>query len=243
MPILKMVNRIKEQTSVPEALKTANITMLHKKKNKLDLNNWRGIIVTSVLRTILMKLIHDRTYETVAHSMTDSQIGAQKKKSVRNHMFVLNSIISDVLGSKKKAPIDLNIMDYKQMFDSEESSICLNSLYEAGVKDDIFALIAETNKSATFAIKTPSGITHKSSIYNKIMQGDVLSPLVSSNMVDKYIGEKALQTGHIYFYKNKVEIPPLAMVNDTLGISDCGLKTKSMNQFLNTQTNLMNLQF
>ena len=75
------------------------------------------------------------------------------------------------------------------------------------------------------------------------MQGDVLSPLVSSNMVDKYIGEKALQIGQIYLYKNKVEIPPLAMVGDTLGISECGLKTKSMNQFLNTQTNLMNLQF
>ena len=48
------------------------------------------------------------------------------------------------------------------------------------------------------------------------MQGDVLSPLVSSNMVDKYIGKKALETGQVYLYKNKVEIPPLAMVDDTL---------------------------
>ena len=33
------------------------------------------------------------------------------------------------------------------------------------------------------------------------------------------------------------------MQDDTLGISDCGVKTTQMNQFLNTQTNLMNLQF
>ena len=91
--------------------------------------------------------------------MSDSQIGAQNKKSVRNHMFVLNSIMSDVLSSKKKSPIDLNIMDYKQMFDSEESPICLNALYDAGVKDDLFALICETNTSATFVIKTPNGLT------------------------------------------------------------------------------------
>ena len=81
-------------------------------------------------------------------------------------------------------------MDYKQMFDSEEAPICLNALCEAGVKYDIFALICETNKSATFAVKTPSGITHKTSIYNKIMQGNALSPLVSSNMVDQHIGKK-----------------------------------------------------
>ena len=234
MSLLLMVNKIKEETTVPECMQRANITMLHKKKNRLDLDNWRGIFVTSVLRIILMKMLHDRAYDTVAQSMTDSQIGAQRKKSVRNHMFVLNSIMSDVLSSKKKTSIDLNIMDYKQMFDSEEAPICLNALYEAGVKDDIFALICQTNKSATFAIRTPNGITQTTSIYNKIMQGDVLSPLVSSNMVDQHIGKKALETGQFYLYKNKVKIPPLAMVDDTLGISECGVKTASMNQFLNT---------
>ena len=33
------------------------------------------------------------------------------------------------------------------------------------------------------------------------------------------------------------------MQDDTLGISTCGIKAKQMNQFLNTRTNLMNLQF
>ena len=45
------------------------------------------------------------------------------------------------------------------MFNLEEAPIRLDALYDAGVKDDIFALICEANKSATFAIKTPSEIT------------------------------------------------------------------------------------
>ena len=101
--------------------------------------------MTSVLRTILMKIIHERTYQQVSLSMTESQIGAKKGKNVRNHIFVLNSIISDVLSSVKKPPIDLCVMDYRKMFDSEEGHICLNALYEAGVQDDIFALISEAN--------------------------------------------------------------------------------------------------
>ena len=150
---------MKDVTSIPDCVRTANITMLHKKKDKLDLKNWRGIFVTSVLRTILMKLIHERAYEKVAPNMTDSQIGAVRKKSVRNHIFILNSIISDVLSSNKKAPIDLTIMDFSQMFDSEDVSICLNALYEAEVKDDTFALIYEANRTNFIAVKAPNGLT------------------------------------------------------------------------------------
>ena len=78
-----------------------------------------------------MKLIYERTYDKVDQNMTDSQIGARKKKSVRNHLFILNSILSDVMSSVKKECIDLSIMDFRQMFDSEKLSTCLNAMYDA----------------------------------------------------------------------------------------------------------------
>ena len=75
------------------------------------------------------------------------------------------------------------------------------------------------------------------------MQGDVLSPLISSNMVDNNIGQLALNTSNIYLYKNKVVIPPLLMQDDTLTVSQCGFKTTKVNSFINTETNIMGLQF
>ena len=92
-----------------------------------------------------MKLIYGRTYEKVDGSMTDSQVGACKKKSVRNHLFIINSIISDVMSSVKKEPIDLSAMDYKQMFDAEELSVCLNALYDATIQDDMLNMIYEAS--------------------------------------------------------------------------------------------------
>ena len=62
-------------------------------------------------------------------------------------------------------------------------------------------------------------------------------------MVDRHIGRRALETGNVYLYKDKVPIPPLAMIDDTLAITVCGVKTKKMNEFLNIRTSLMNLQF
>ena len=55
-------------------------------------------------------------------------------------------------------------MDFRQMFDAEEVEITMNAFYEAGVKDDIFELICAANKNATFAIKTPSGLTARTTI-------------------------------------------------------------------------------
>ena len=129
------------------------------------------------------------------------------------------------------------------MFDCEDAEICLDALYEAGVQNDIFALITEANRENVISVKTPNGRTEKDFIRNKIMQGDVLGPLVSSNMVDRHIGRMAIATGNVYMYKDKVPIPPLAMIDDTLGISVCGVKTQKMNEFFNLRTSLMNLQF
>jgi hypothetical protein len=134
-------------------------------------------------------------------------------------------------------------MDFSQMFDAEDISICLNALYDSGVKDDTFALIYEANKTNVISVKTPNGLTETTTIHEKVMQGDVLSPLMSSNMVDFNIGKAAVVTGNIYMYKEKVAIPPLMMQDDTLGISVCGHKSQQMNNFLNTRTNIMNLQF
>ena len=241
--VLMLLNKMKSQMKIPDELKAANVTILHKKNSKVDLNNWRGIFVTSVIRGILMKLIYGRTYEVVDKNMTDSQIGARKKKSVRNHLFVLNSILSDVMSSKNKEPVDLNIMDFKQMFDAEELPSVLNAMYESGVKNDMLALLKEANEIVKFAVKTPNGTTEQRTINNKIMQGDVMAPLMSSNFVDTNVVKPAVVTGNVYMYKNKVPIPPLIMQDDTLTVSLCGKKTKSMNKLINTCTSNMGLQF
>ena len=48
--------------------------------------------------------------------MFDTQIGARKKKSVRNPLCVLNLILSDVMATIKKESIDINVLNFRQMF-------------------------------------------------------------------------------------------------------------------------------
>ena len=72
----------------------------------------------------------------------------------------------------------------------------MNALYESEVNADLFALICEANNETKFAVKTPNGTTETTTIKRKILQGDVLAPLVSSNFVDRNIVKKAMISGN-----------------------------------------------
>ena len=48
---------------------------------------------------------------------------------------------------------------------------------------------------------------------------------------------------HLYLYKDVVQVPILTMVDDALAVTECGYKTKMMNAFINTKTNLKKLQY
>ena len=114
LSLLKLFNKMKTENFIPEFIKMADVVTIYKGKGeKCDLQNDRGIFLVTVFRSILMRLIYLDYYETLDQSISDSQVGARKGKSVRNHIWVLNGIICDILSSKKKLPIDIGIYDYR----------------------------------------------------------------------------------------------------------------------------------
>ena len=166
-----------------------------------------------------MRMINNDKYDVIDANMSDSQVGARKKKNIRNHIFIVNGIINDVLQDKSKA-VDIEIMDYKQCFDSMWLEDALNDLYDSGVKDDTLAILHEANKNVKVAVKTPHGLTERKNVEKIILQGDVFGPTECSVSVDTY-GKECLQDEkHLYSYK-----PPLAMVDDLLIVSECGYTT------------------
>ena len=134
------------------------------------MNNERGIFIVTVFRSILMRLIYNDKYDIIDSNMSDSNVGARKKKNIRNHIFVINSIIHDVLSSNNKVPIDIQIMDYRQCFDAMWLKETMNDLFEAGVQDNQLAVLYEANKEIDVAIKTPGGLTDRVKVKEIILQ-------------------------------------------------------------------------
>ena len=242
--MLKLFNKMKTENYIPEFIKNADVTTIYKGKGeKYNLENDRGIFLVSIFRSILMRLIYKNKYQTIDKNMSDSQVGARKGKSVRNHVWILNGIIQDVLSSKTKTPVDIQIFDYKQCFDTLWLEECLNNIYDSGVQDDQLALLYSINSHVNVAIKTPIGRTTRKSIFNVITQGDVFSPILCGNLVDT-IGKECLKEGkYMYRYRGEVDIPPLSMIDDLLCVSECGHRTSMLNSYINHKTSSMKLQF
>ena len=244
LSLLHIFNKIKEENHIPEFIRLADVSTIYKGKgSKKELENERGIFVVTILRSILMRLIYSDYYSILDNSMSDSQIGARKGKNIRNHLWIVYGIISDVLSSKNKKPIDIQIFDYKQCFDSLWLQECMNDFYSAGVQDNKFALLHNINANVKIAVRTPVGKTSREGIYNAITQGDVFGPMLCSKQVDTFGQECLKESRYTYLYKGWVEIPPLSMVDDLLSVSECGFKTQTVNAFLTFKTDSKKLQF
>ena len=105
------------------------------------------------------------------------------------------------------------------------------------------ALLYKSNVENLVAVNTPMGITERVDMPKIVQQGGTWGPALCSNSIDT-IGKKCQERGELnYLYKNTVRVLPLAMVDDLMGISKCGLDTVEMNTFMNVQVELKKLRF
>ena len=208
----------------------------------MDLQNDRGIFIVNVLKSIFMKMVWGDVYDTLDSNMSDSNVGGRRKKNIRNHLFIINGIVNDVINGKGE-PIDMEVIDYRQCFDSMWLSESVNDLFESGIQDDNLALIHAANAKNLVAVKTPAGITDRKSIEKIVMQGEVTGPGQCSNQVDTFGKECLEDAKHLYDYKGGLGVPPLGMVDDVIAVSKCGLESVEMNTYLNQKTNIKKLQF
>ena len=182
-------------------------------------------------------------YSCLDSTISDAQVGGRKGKSVRNHIWVLNAVICDILSKKKKTPIDLQIFDYKECFDSLWLEDCMNDMYNGGIQDDKFSLLYKMNTLVNVAVRTPVGKSNRGTIKHAIIQGDVFGPMFCGKHVDD-IGKECIENNkYMYKYKGEVNIPPLIMIDDLITVSECGPKTTMINSYINTKTAIKKLQF
>ena len=240
--LLMLLNRLKKELHIPAFMQLADIVAIYKGKgDKLSLENDRGIFILNIFRSIMMKMIYAEKYEIIDQNMSDSNVGARRKKSIRNHLFILNGIINDAINNKKS--LDILIVDYKQCFDSMWLDECINDLFKAGVRDDQLALIYQANSENQVAVKTPFGKTERRNVEKIVLQGEVFGPLECSVSIDNFGKECIDNEKYLYSYKNEVGVPPLAMIDDLVCPSVCGVDSVLINSYINAKTNTKKLQF
>ena len=185
--ILQLVNGIKAEFFIPYNLQLSNITTIYKKKgSKHDLENDRGIFGLSVFRKIIDKLIYHEKYPLLDEGMSDSNVGARKKRNIKNHLFVVYGVINSVLKGES-ACIDIDIYDLVKAFDVLWLDDCMNDIWDTlqqDARDDKLGLIYQTSRTNMVAVNTAVGQTERRNITEIVTQGGTWGPMLCSNSVD-----------------------------------------------------------
>ena len=166
--------------------------------------------------------------------MSCSNVGGRKNRNIRDHLFTLYAVINDVINGNG-ASIDAHLYDVIKCFDEMWYQETFNDLWNVQVQDDKFALLSKLDGHCKIVVKTPCGVTDMFEMQKIILQGSVFGPIKCSVQMDT-LGKDALQTGKgIYKYKDAVDIPSLAMIDDVLGISTCGDASIELNAMINAK--------
>ena len=186
------MRKIQDTKEVPELMELANIITLYKGKgSRFELDNDRGIFILTILRMIHDRIIYNDIYEKVDKSMSDAQVGGRRNRGIRNHLFMLYSIINSVK-NKECGPVDLQIYDVTKCFDKLWLMECCQDLFEAGVTDDKLTMIYNMNKTNQVAVQTPGvGLTERVEIPSIVTQGGCLGPIMAGVSIDT-IGKDTL---------------------------------------------------
>ena len=157
---------------------------------------------------------------------------------------VFNEKFLEVNGVLKggEHPIDLQIYDIKNCFDSLWEMDVVNNMYEFGMKNMNLNLIHNENQTSNITVKMPHGESKEFEVKNSILQGTKLGPsqcIVNLNE----IGSSAFQhPSTLYNYRGIVATPPLQAIDDIIAIQYCGGNRLS-NKLINAVVNEKKLDF
>ena len=173
--------------------------------------------------------------------MSFSNVGGRKHINIRDHMFVVNAAVNNVINGDGKS-FDIQRFDVLKCFDEIWYEETLNDMWDVQIQDDRFALISKLDDNCKIVVKTPCGVTDMFELSRLVLQGSVFGPVKCSVQMDT-IGKESLRTGYgIYKYKNTVDIPSLAMIDDVIGMSSCGDDSIELNAMINAKIEIKKLR-
>jgi len=164
---------------VPQQWKDAIIKTLHKKKDRTDCNNYRGISLVAHAGKVLLKIVASRlsSYCETEHILPEEQCGFRPARSTVDMLFVVRRL--QQLGRQKKIPLYMCFIDLQKAYDSVDRELLWEVLTRLGVPTKMLTIIRNFHEGMRARVRADDG-EHSDwfNVTQGLRQGCVLSPLL-----------------------------------------------------------------
>jgi len=159
---------------IPMEWKTSILSTIHKKGNKENCDNYRGIAVTSTLSRIYGKLLKIKMEQEYRDLEAEEQAGFRAGRSTVDHLFCVSQIIEKKTAFNQE--VHLLYVDLRKAYDS----VPHNKLWEALEKTNISVTLIKAAKrlyeDVTTKIKMGNKLSNGFTTTKGLKQGCCLSP-------------------------------------------------------------------
>ena len=187
MPYLKSLYSIILSTGeFPDNWSKALLTPIHKKGNRQEPTNYRGIALTDVIGKIFTKILNERLVSWAEKNgkFKEAQCGYRHKRLTVNHIFCLMGAIQKYI-NKKKGRLFCLYIDFSAAFDTVRHDM----LWYVLMKQDIHGNLLKTLQSMCEKLQSSVQVTNGITQYFKGENGTKQGCMISSSLLRLFLNE------------------------------------------------------
>ena len=219
-PLLcKLFNYIYTNSLYPASWTKGVIVPVPKKGDLSDVNNYRGITLTSIFSKIFSILLDNRLRKWAENNnvLHDCQYGFRKQRSTVDCIFILSCIIDKAV-KREKRKLYCSFVDFKKAFDLVYRNGIWQKLLSYGASTKIVKMLQAIYEKVQSCVRTEGNLSDSFESYSGVKQGEPLSPFLFILFINDMYENLVVNDGDA-FTLNDLKIFILLFADDTVLIS------------------------
>ena len=179
--LIALFNMVLSYGSFPKIWSDGLIIPLHKKDDKLDPNNYRGIVISSCLGKLFLKILTKRInkYMDISGKWSPYQCGFKQDHRTEDNLFLLNTVYEKYVKRQKKK-VYMAFIDFSKFFDKINRFLLRYKLLKSGITGNIYHLIKSVYEDTSYQVRIGDRLSPAFKALNGVKQGCCMSPVLSN---------------------------------------------------------------
>lgn len=189
--IYEMIKEVWEKEVMPREWSKAIVHPIHKKGDKAECNNYRGIALLDTVYKVTATLIKQRLEECAGNRIGEYQGGFRKGRGTVDQIFLLKHVMEGCY--EYKIPLNILFIDFQKAYDSVNRKKLYAALKDLSIPPKIIRLVKMSLKASVNHVKVNGSLTEEFTVNTGLRQGDPLSTLLFNLVLERIIQETGIK--------------------------------------------------
>ena len=176
-----MFNIIFRSGEYPNIWRDGFILPIHKKNDIMNANNYRGIIISSCVAKLFLRIVTRRIEEFMKTSgrWSVNQFGFRSDHRTEDNLFIINTMFDSYIIHQNK-PLYAAFVDFSKFFDKINRTHLLYKLLKCGITGRVYDILKSMYKDTGYRVRVNNHLSPRSTGSLGVKQGCCLSPTLSN---------------------------------------------------------------